>query len=91
MVNSTVLKKIIKEKGVKMEALAKNLDISTTSLKSKIEGRTDFKSEEVYRLKVFLGLSITQIDMLFFATEGECQFTLQAINPLDKGVSPFGF
>ena len=91
MVNSTLLKQIIKEKGIKMEVLAKNLGISTTSVKSKIEGRTDFKSCEIRRLKIVLGLTISQIGLLFFADECECQFTFQAVNSLDKGVSPFGF
>jgi len=72
MVNSSMLKLLIKNKGIKMEVLARNLGISTTSLKSKIEGRTDFKSEEMYALKNALGLSAHDIYMLFFRQNSEC-------------------
>lgn len=71
MVNSKMLNGIIKESGLKKELIAKTLGVSTTSLKSKVEGRTDFKSEEIYALKGLLNLSLSQINELFFMKRSE--------------------
>lgn len=66
MVDSKMLNGLIKESGLKNYLIAKTLGISTTSLKSKVEGRTDFKSEEISALKGLLNLSLSQINELFF-------------------------
>ena len=71
MVNSAMLNEIIKESGIKKEVVARRLGISTTSLTSKAEGRTDFKSEEIVSLKSIFNLSLSQINDLFFKQKCE--------------------
>lgn len=67
MVNSEMLNGIIRESGLKREVVARRLGMSTTSLSSKVEGRTAFKSDEIESLMLLFNLSMAQIFDIFFS------------------------
>lgn len=48
---------LIEERGVKKNALAKHIGISTTALKEKIYGKYEFKASELRKLQQYLRLT----------------------------------
>lgn len=73
MVNTEKLNAFIKDSGLKRETIAKRLGISMTTLKAKVDGKIDFKSEEILILKEILNLSLSDIGDLFFNLGGDLE------------------
>jgi len=69
MTKTEVLKRLIKESGIRKEKIAALLGISITSLNNKITNRTSFYADELYHLKALLNLSQAQFFDIFFASE----------------------
>ena len=76
MTNSNLLKDKIKERGVKLGFLAKELNTSYHWLKQKIENRKDFKAWEIDKLCEILGITdLKEKDRIFFAKNVEVSST----------------
>lgn len=56
----------IRGKYLKLEDFAKDLDINSTTLKSKLTGRTDWKREEMMKAAELLDLTPEEILHYFF-------------------------
>ena len=56
----------IYESGLKLEAIARKMEINRVSLWNKIQGRTEFKASEITSLSKILNLSAEQRDDIFF-------------------------
>ena len=54
------------ESGLKLEAIARKMEINRVSLWNKIQGRTEFKASEITSLSKILNLSAEQRDDIFF-------------------------
>lgn len=68
MTDTKALKKIIKDKGLKYQFIAKELNITYQGLKNKIENINEFKTSEVDMLCKLLGITDLRIkEKLFFA------------------------
>ena len=65
------LKKIIKNKGLKVGYLAEKLQLSYTSLKKKIRGEVEFKTTEIALLKEELNLTNEEVGLIFFERNSE--------------------
>jgi len=63
------LKYLIKTKYEKQEELAKELNITLTSLSNKLNNRTPFSYDEIYKLISLLGISDNEIKEVFFKPE----------------------
>ena len=63
---NTKLDKVIYESGLKLEAIARKMEINRVSLWNKIQGRTEFKASEITSLAKILNLSAEQRDDIFF-------------------------
>ena len=63
------LKYLIKTKYEKQEELAKELNITLTSLSNKLNNRTPFSYDEIYMLISLLGISDNEIKEVFFKPE----------------------
>ena len=57
-------------RDLKLSHVAKVLGISTSTLKNKLSGRTDFKVSEADTLSSLLGLTPAQRDLCFFCGGG---------------------
>lgn len=66
MVNVNLLKAKIVEVGVDRKKIAEKLGISPTSLNYKLNGRTQFKANEIQVLSAILGISAEK-DKYFFS------------------------
>jgi len=66
VVNVNLLKAKIVEVGVDRKKIAEKLGISPTSLNYKLNGRTQFKANEIQVLSAILGISAEK-DKYFFA------------------------
>ena len=56
----------IYESGLKLEAIARKMEINRVSLWNKIQGRTEFMDSEIKSLSQILNLSAEQRDDIFF-------------------------
>ena len=63
---NTKLDNAIYESGLKLEAIARKMEINRVSLWNKIQGRTEFKASEITSLSKILNLSAEQRDDIFF-------------------------
>lgn len=57
---------VIKESGLKKEFIARELDISLTTLNNKLSGRTEFLVTEARRLQILLKISDDDFMKIFF-------------------------
>ena len=63
---NTKLDNAIYESGLKLQAIARKMEISRMCLWNKIQGRTEFKASEITSLSKILNLSAEQRDDIFF-------------------------
>lgn len=69
MTNTEMLRRIIKESGLKLEYIAAQLEISRFSLSKKIENETEFKASEIQKLCDVLRISNNEDkEAIFFAS-----------------------
>lgn len=69
MTNTEMLRRIIKESGLKLEYIAAQLEISRFSLSKKIENETEFKASEIQKLCDVLRISSNEDkEAIFFAS-----------------------
>ncbi len=66
MIDTVLLKKTIKESGLKKEYIAEQLGISLSSFSNKINGRYPFKIPEMVRMEKVLNLDESTIKEIFF-------------------------
>lgn len=52
--------------GVSKSQAAKSLGISVTSLRRKAMGQTEFRGSEIKTLSLMLGLSLSEVNAIFF-------------------------
>lgn len=72
MTNSALLKKKIKESGVKLGFIVEKLNTSYLWLNKKIENEQDFKAWEIQTLCEILGINdLAEKDRIFFAKNVE--------------------
>lgn len=67
MVNTNALKAAMARKGLTQNDVAKRISISTQSFSAKILNKTEFKIDEVYKLRTLLALSGKETMEIFFA------------------------
>jgi len=77
MIDSMLLRDMIKESGLKYGHIASKLNLTTTGLQKKLDNRSEFKASEIKGICTVLNLSAEQRDNVFFATESECYSTQQ--------------
>lgn len=65
------LKKIIREKGLKVLWVAKQLGLSREGLYKKLSGEREFKASEIYKLGVILSLSAQEVQDIFFKNKSD--------------------
>lgn len=67
MTNTTLLRSIIKESGIKYVCIAEKLGISRYALSLKIDNKNEFKAGEIKKLCELLGIdSAEQMESIFF-------------------------
>ncbi len=69
MTNRELLRKHIKESGIKMKYLASACGITAQAFSSKMVGKSEFNASEMAVLKEKLGLSDGDFLTIFFSTE----------------------
>ncbi len=68
MTDTLALEIAIKKSNMTKREVAKYLNISEMALYNKIHGISEFKSSEVSKLKIALGLSAQDMTNIFFTT-----------------------
>lgn len=72
MTDVVLLKKAIKESGLKTKAILKATGIkSYATLRSRIKNKTCFSAKEISALEAILNLTKDQRDQIFFANDAE--------------------
>lgn len=66
MTDTDKIKKLIRMKGFTLETLAKEIEISRTTLSYKINNQVEFTANEIKKIQVALKLSNEQRDLIFF-------------------------
>ena len=66
MINSKLLQDAIEESGMKRNALANKLGLSSYGLALKINNQNEFKASEIAALSEILNLSRSKRDAIFF-------------------------
>ena len=69
MVDTDRLKRLIKLAGWKVECLAKDIKISKNSMSGKLNNKTKFTVDEMFRLADLIGLPGTEIREIFYRKE----------------------
>lgn len=70
MVNTALLKDAIINSGLKKEYIAKEMGLTRQSLGNKLNGRSDFWSEEIIAICEILGITDPVVkDSIFFASK----------------------
>ena len=64
--DTILLKKIIEDRGIKYQYLAKELGISRESLYNKVNGKTEFTAGEIRSIAKTLALDFLTIQTIFF-------------------------
>jgi len=64
--NAPELKSLIARTGVTNRFIAKQLGISEQALNNKVKGASEFKSSEIKILAGILGLSMSDVNYIFF-------------------------
>ena len=67
MTNTELFSKAVEGKGLKMEFIAKELGITSQSLRNKVNNRTEFKASEHDTIKRVLGLKQGEFVSIFFS------------------------
>ena len=68
MINSLMLRQLIKENGFKLKYVAQYLGLSTYGLQLKIDNKQEFKTSEVAALCKLLSInSLKEKEKIFFA------------------------
>lgn len=75
MVNEDELKSRIALRGLKLQYIAEQLEITYQALLNKVTGRSEFKTSEVAVLRRLLELSDEETAVIFFAENVERQST----------------
>ena len=73
MANTEMIRAYIRDSGYKLQYIARAMQISTTALNQKLQGRTQFKLDEAERLSTMLGLSMTERDACFFDQQNRAE------------------
>ena len=68
MVDSNRIKGLIKGAGLTQAECARKIGISVQSLNAKINGKTEFNSEEIVAFRNLFGLD-GQVESIFFANQ----------------------
>lgn len=69
MINKDLLKKKVEESGIKYTHIAKCLNISERGLKYKINGGSQFKGDEIAKIRDILHLDAEDVMAIFFADD----------------------
>ena len=77
MANTDMIRAYIQDSGYKMQHIARAMEISTTSLNQKLQGKTQFKINEAERLSTMLGLSMAERDACFFDQQNRADRLMQ--------------
>lgn len=77
MANTEMIRAYIRDGGYKLQYIARAMQISTTALNQKLQGRTQFKLDEAERLSTMLGLSMTERDACFFDQQNRAERLMQ--------------
>lgn len=77
MANTEMIRAYIRDSGYKLQYIARAMQISTTALNQKLQGRTQFKLDEAERLSTMLGLSMTERDACFFDQQNRAERLMQ--------------
>ena len=72
MVDTLLLRKRVKDAGLKYRHIATELALTPFGLQKKIDGKNDFRASEITRLSRILSLSCIDRERIFFANEVEC-------------------
>ena len=75
MVDTKTLNSLIKNKGIRKDAIAMQLGITKQSLSNKINNKTEFKMSEVSEIRVILGIANDEIVPIFFASRLDYEST----------------
>ena len=79
--NTTKLKKLIDESGLKYKSIAKSMGLTYYGLQKKINNITEFKASEILSLCKILNINNSkEKDEIFFAKQSDCK------SPLSKEV-----
>lgn len=71
MLNKKLLRTTIKESGISITFIAKELGISRECLYQKLNGSTEFRASEIYSLQKVLRITNTKRDAIFFASKSD--------------------
>jgi transcriptional regulator with XRE-family HTH domain len=66
MVNTSKLKGLMAEKGIKITVLASKMGISRQALSLKLNGKIRFSLKDVSAITGLLNLNRSQVDLIFF-------------------------
>lgn len=66
MVDNELLRATIKEKGASKCFIARSLGITVQGLGNKLEGKTEFTAEQIFRISKILTLEPMERDRIFF-------------------------
>ena len=77
MTDTTTLRSIIANSGLKYKAIAEIMGLTPYSLQMKIDNETEFKASEIDTLANTLGMDMQQRDSIFFARKVEFNYTFQ--------------
>lgn len=76
MTDTEKLRKLISESGLKLEYIAKQLDITRFSLQKKLENITEFKASEIQRMCEVLKIEDADLkEQIFFAQNVDLKST----------------
>jgi len=67
MFDEILFRNVVKNRGVKLKAIANAMQISAPTLYRKIKGQSDFTRVEIQRCCAFLGME--NMNDIFFATK----------------------
>lgn len=70
MTDTTQIQLIIRQSGYKMQHVAMVLGLSPATLRSRLNGLSEFKLSEAEKLSALLSLSEEQREMYFFGAAG---------------------
>ena len=66
MTDTTLLRKTIASKGLKLNFVANSLNLTPYGLAKKIDGVSEFKQSELVKLKLLLNLDEDSFNAIFF-------------------------
>lgn len=69
MVNHEKLREKVRESGITWRHIAKCLELSPPGLSAKVNGKSDFKADEIAKLRDVLHLKDDEFMAIFFAED----------------------